>query len=58
MRGSARRIRVKARRLLRLYSLWHETHRGEIQRQCEGLLREILNIDPRFSLRHEFQKAF
>lgn len=58
MRGSVRRLRVKSRRLLRLYSLWHETNRGEIQRQCEGLLREILNIDPHFSLRHEFQKAF
>lgn len=58
MRGNARRLRAKAKRLLQLYSLWHETYRGDLQRQCVGLLREILSIEPHFSLRHEFQKAF
>ncbi|MBI3317250.1 MAG: hypothetical protein HYZ85_04530 [Candidatus Omnitrophica bacterium] len=58
MRGNARRVRVKARRLLRLYSQWHETHREDLQRRCVVLLGEILLVEPRFSLRHEFQKAF
>lgn len=58
VRRNARRLRVKAKRLLQLYSLWHETHRGELERQCVGLLREILAMEPHFSLRHEFQKAF
>jgi len=58
MIGNARKFRAKANRLLRLYSLWHETNRGEIRRECLHLLSEILSVDPRFNLRQEFQKAF
>ncbi len=58
MSGSVRRLRVKARRLLQLYSLWHETQREDVRRQCEGLLGEILRIEPGFNLRGEFKKAF
>lgn len=58
MKRSARKFQVKAKRLLKLYSLWHETRRQELERQCERLLSEILDIDPGFSLRREFQTAF
>ena len=58
MRGNARKFQAKARRLLRLYSLWHETHREEIHRRCVRLLGEILLVEPRFNLRRQFQKAF
>ena len=58
MRGNVRRFQAKARRLLRLYSLWHETNREDVKRQCLSLLGEILTVEPRFSLRREFQKAF
>lgn len=58
MKGNVRKLHAKARRLLRLYSLWHETHREDVQRKCLALLGEILAAEPRFSLRREFQKAF
>lgn len=58
MIGNARKFRVKADRLLRLYSLWHETHREEVQREWLSVLTEILLQDPQFSLRREFQRAF
>ena len=58
MKESARKIHTKAKCLLQLYSLWHETHRQEFQRKCMVLLGEILVKQPHFSLRHEFQRAF
>lgn len=58
MKGNARKLHSKARRLLRLYSLWHETHREDLQQKCVLLLSEIMAAEPRFNLRHEFQKAF
>ncbi|HLD70107.1 MAG TPA: hypothetical protein VJA17_05010 [Candidatus Omnitrophota bacterium] len=57
-RESARKFRAKERRLLKLYSLWQETRREEVQRQCLGLLMQIMALKPHFSLRHEFDKAF
>ena len=58
MRRSARKFKAKAKRLLKLYSLWQETRREDIQQKCMGLLGEILDIEPSFSLRREFQGAF
>ena len=58
MKGNVRKYQVKARRLLRLYSLWHETQREDLKKKCLTLLSEVLAIDPRFSLRHEFESAF
>lgn len=58
MKGNARKFRAKARRLLRLYSQWHETHREDLQRKCVLLLSEIQAVEPRFSLRNVFDKAF
>jgi hypothetical protein len=58
MKENARKFRVKARRLLRLYSQWHETHSDAAQRKCLMLLAEIMTLEPRFSLRQEFQRAF
>lgn len=58
MKGNARRFHAKARRLMRLYSEWHETHRDDLQHKCMSLLSEILTVDPRFCLRREFQRAF
>ena len=58
MSGNVRRFRGKASRLLRLYSLWHKTHRGDLQAKCLQLLGEITAAQPHFNLRREFQKAF
>ncbi|HXV27636.1 MAG TPA: hypothetical protein VD913_01590 [bacterium] len=58
MKGSARNFKSKAEKLLRLYSLWQETRRDDLQRRCLGLLGEILNREPRFNLRQEFKEAF
>ena len=59
MRGNVlNRVRMKERRLLRLYSLWHETHSEGIRQKCLALLGEIVSLDPAFSLRVEFQAAF
>ncbi len=58
MKGNVRKFQSKAKRLLRLYSLWHETHREDVQHKCMTLLSEILAVEPRFNLRREFQKAF
>lgn len=58
MKGNARKFESKAKQLMRLYSLWHSTHREEVQQKCIMLLSEILAVEPRFSLRREFRKAF
>ncbi len=57
-KGSARRFRVKAEKLLRLYSLWQETRREDIRRQCLKLLGQIVAADPSFTLRGQFRNAF
>ena len=58
MKGNVRRFQAKARKLMRLYSLWHETQRDDVKKQCLRLLGEILAVQPRFSLRKEFRDAF
>jgi hypothetical protein len=58
MRKSARKFKAKAKRLMQLYSLWQETRREDLQHKCMGLLGEILDLEPGFSLRREFQAAF
>ena len=58
MKRSARKFQVKAKRLLRLYSLWQETRREDLQQKCMGLLAEILDMEPSFNLRGQFQDAF
>ena len=58
MKESARKIHTKAKRLLQLYSLWHETHNDRVKRQYMVLLGQILRIEPRFNPQSEFQKAF
>jgi len=58
MRESVRKSRLKAKKLLQLYSLWQETRREEVEKECLGLLGEILAVNPKFSLRRQFQHAF
>ena len=58
VRRSVLRSRLKAKKLLQLYSLWQETRRMEVQEKCMGLLGEILDADPKFNPRREFQNAF
>lgn len=58
MKESVRKFRTKEKKLLQLYSLWHETHRDDVQRKCITLLGQIVAVNPSFSLRHGFQKAF
>lgn len=58
MKRSVRSLRTKARQLLKLYSLWHETHQEGYERKYLSLLGEILSADPAFNPRREFQIAF
>ena len=58
MKRNVRRFRAKARKLLRLYSLWHETNRDDLREECLALLGEVLAVEPSFKLRNEFQQAF
>ena len=58
MTGNVRRFRTKARRLMRLYSLWHKTHREEVQQKYLELLGEIMTLRPHFNLRQVFKRAF
>ena len=57
MKGNALRLQSKARKLLRLYSLWHETHKEEFQQKYLSLLGEILILEPRFSMRQELNRV-
>lgn len=57
MKENVRKLEIKARKLMRAYSLWHETHKEEFQRQYMTLLTEILAVDPRFSLRREMHRV-
>ena len=59
MKGSVRsKFQTKAKRLMQIYSLWHETHEARLEHQYLRLLGEILQLEPGFSLKQEFQKAF
>lgn len=58
MKRSARKLKVKAKRLLQVYSLWQETRREELLEKYMGLLGEVLQIEPEFNIRKEFQQAF
>ncbi len=58
MRGSARKMQGKSRKLLQLYSLWQETRSEKVQRQFLGLLGTILAKQPNFNVRPIFQTAF
>ncbi len=53
-----RKFRVMERRFLRLYSAWQETHRLELAQGCIKLLGELLKLNPSYSLRHPFERAF
>lgn len=57
MKENVHNIEAKAKKLMRLYSMWHETHREEFQRKYLVLLGEILAVEPRFSLRREIQRV-
>jgi hypothetical protein len=52
------KVRIKERRLLKLYSRWHETHSGQDEKRYQSLLGEILSVDPGFNPRCQFQIAF
>ena len=57
MKGNALKLQSKARKLLRLYSLWHETRKEEFQHQYLNLLGEILVLEPRFSMQRELHRV-
>ncbi|MBP9865684.1 MAG: hypothetical protein KBC91_04690 [Candidatus Omnitrophica bacterium] len=58
MRDMVRSFRIKEKRFLRLYSLWQETRREDLQKKCFRLLGEMVRLKPGFSLRSEFEVAF
>ena len=57
MKGNAPKLKNKARKLLLLYSLWHETHKEEFQRKYLHLLAEILRLDPSFKMHRELERV-
>ena len=58
MRRVIRSFRIKEKRFLRLYSLWQETRREDLQKKCFQLLGEMIRMKPGFNLRSEFEGAF
>ncbi len=58
MKKNVLNFRHKARRLMKLYSLWQETRDCRLEKKCLNLLSELLWLEPRFSLQQEFRKAF
>ena len=58
MKRNVLKLRVKARRLLKLYSAWHETRRRDVCQRWLKLAGEILALNPRFNLKREFREAF
>lgn len=58
MRRVVHSFRTKEKRFLRLYSLWQETRREDLQKKCFRLLGEMIRMKPGFSLRSEFEIAF
>jgi len=58
MKNTVRSFRTKEKRFLQLYSLWQETRREDLQKECYRLLGEMVRLKPGFSLRSEFQTAF
>ena len=53
-----RKFRLIERKFLKLYSAWQETHQLQFAYGCEKLLGELLKINPGYSVRAHFQKAF
>lgn len=53
-----RRLRLIERKLLRFYSAWQETHRLEFVDKSMQLVAEILRLNPHYSIRHPFERAF
>lgn len=58
MRTNLRRLRVIERKLLRLYSAWQETHRIEFAARSVELMGQILRLNPHYSIRNPFERAF
>ena len=53
-----RLLKEKADKLIKLYSLWHETNRADIQKRCFSVLSEILAIKPDFDLLKELNVSY
>ncbi len=58
MRGNPRKLRAIERKLLKLYSAWQETHRVEFAAQSMELMGQILRLNPAYSIRSPFERAF
>jgi len=58
MGRKVRRIRSLERKFLGFYSAWQETHQWEFADKWMCLLSELLRLNPRYSVRHPFKRAF
>ena len=58
MTARHREARSLERLLLRYYSAWQETHRIEFAERWMTLLGKLLRINPHYSIRQPFQRAF
>lgn len=52
------RLRMMERRLLKLYSDWHESHRIELADAWLKLAGELVRLKPNYSFRKTLQRAF
>ncbi|MBI4115709.1 MAG: hypothetical protein HY447_03940 [Candidatus Omnitrophica bacterium] len=53
-----RNLRSLEGEFLRFYSAWQETHRMEFADRWMRLLGELLRLNPSYSVRHPFDRAF
>ena len=58
MTQKARRFRTLENRFLAVYSAWQETHRLELATESLRMLGELISLNPRYSFRHSFDRAF
>lgn len=53
-----RKFRSIEKRFLQRYSAWQETHRFELASEALHLLSQLLHLNPNYSARHTFDRAF
>ncbi|MBI2166794.1 MAG: hypothetical protein HYU34_00965 [Candidatus Omnitrophica bacterium] len=58
MTQRARKFRSLEDRLLQLYSTWQKTHQLQLAVACLKLLTQLMELNPHYSFRHPFDRAF
>ncbi len=53
-----RKFLTLERKFLKIYSAWEETHEWGLAEGSRRLLGQLLRLNPAYSLRRRFQRAF